>query len=129
MGALERWYYRLDCWHSYLYLHDSEDFQTIKKINKTMIKKILGWLTGTSKTVLEFIGPILQRSVSDILSKILPIALEVVKSLATDDEKTGAQKRNDAFRKIKSIATQEGIEAGNQTINLAIELALSRLRS
>jgi hypothetical protein len=94
-----------------------------------MIKKILGWLTGTSKTVLEFIGPILQRSVSDILSKILPIALEVVKSLATDDAKTGAQKRNDAFNKIKHIAVQEGIDAGNQTINLAIELALSRLRS
>jgi hypothetical protein len=94
-----------------------------------MIKKILGWLTGTSKTVLEFISPILQRSVSDILSKILPIALEVVKSLAADDAKTGAQKRNDAFKKIKSIAVQEGIDAGNQTINLAIELALSRLRS
>jgi hypothetical protein len=58
-----------------------------------MIKKIIGWLTGTSKTVLEFIGPILQRSVADILSKVLPIALEVVESLATDDEKTGAQKR------------------------------------
>jgi hypothetical protein len=94
-----------------------------------MIKKILGWLTGTSKTVLEFISPILQRSVSDILSKILPIALEVVKSLAADDAKTGAQKRNDAFRKIKSITVQEGIDAGNQTINLAIELALSKLRS
>jgi hypothetical protein len=94
-----------------------------------MIKKILGWLTGTSKTVIEFIGPILQRSVSDILSKILPIALEVVSSLATDDDKTGAQKRHDAFKKIKHIAVQEGIDAGNQTINLAIELALSRLRS
>jgi|LakMenEpi03Aug12_release.lakeMendotaPanAssembly.Ray.scaffolds.fasta_scaffold171873_2 hypothetical protein len=94
-----------------------------------MIKKIIGWLTGTSKTVLEFIGPILQHSVADILSKVLPIALEVVQSLATDDEKTGAQKRHDAFRKIKTIATQEGIDAGSQTINLAIELALSKIRS
>lgn len=94
-----------------------------------MIKKILGWFTGTSKTVLEFIGPILQRSVSELLANLLPIALEVVTSLATDDKKTGTQKRNDAFKKIKDISVKQGIDAGNQTINLAIELALSKLKS
>lgn len=94
-----------------------------------MFKKILGWFTGTSKTVLEFIAPILQRSVSELLANLLPIALEVVTSLATDDKKTGTQKRNDAFKKIKDISVKQGIDAGNQTINLAIELALSKLKS
>lgn len=94
-----------------------------------MIKKILGWLTGASKTVLEFIGPILQKSVSELLAKILPIALEVVSSLATDSGKSGAEKRNEAFNRIKDISIQKGIDAGNQTINLAIELALSKLRA
>lgn len=94
-----------------------------------MIKKILGWLTGTSKTVLEFIGPILQKSVSDLLAKLLPIALEIVTSLASDSSKSGIEKRNEAFGKIKDIAIKQGIDAGNQTINLAIELALSKLNS
>lgn len=94
-----------------------------------MFKKILGWITGTSKTVLEFIGPILQKSVSELLASILPIALEVVTSLASDDKKTGAEKRSEAFDKIKDISVKKGIDAGNQTINLAIELALSKLKS
>lgn len=93
-----------------------------------MFKKILGWFTGASKTVFEFITPILQRSVSELLARILPIALEVVSSLATDDKKTGAQKRNEAFKKIKDISIKQGIDAGNQTINLAIELAVSNLK-
>lgn len=94
-----------------------------------MIKKILGWLTGASKTVLEFVVPILQKSVSEVLAKILPIAFEIVKSLATETGKSGAEKRNEAFNRIKDIAIQKGIDAGNQTINLAIELALSKLKS
>lgn len=92
-----------------------------------MFKKILAWFTGASKTVLEFISPILQKSVADLLAKILPIALDIVSSLASDSSKSGAEKRNEAFSKIKDITVKQGIDAGNQTINLAIELALAKL--
>jgi hypothetical protein len=93
---------------------------------KTLLIKAISTITGASKSVIEFIIPILRDSATSLLKEVLPIALEVVSSLLTSD-KSGSEKRKIAADKIKDAAIKEGINASNRTINLAIELALSKL--
>ena len=93
---------------------------------KTLLIKAISTITGASKSVIEFIIPILRESATSLLKEILPIALEVVSSLLTSD-KSGIEKRKIAADKIKDAAVKEGINVSNRTINLAIELALSKL--
>jgi hypothetical protein len=94
---------------------------------KSIVVKALSWLTGASKSVLEFIIPILRDQTARLLADILPIALEIVSSLLTSN-KSNEEKRNAAFQRINTIAKERGIEAANSTINLAIELAVTRLK-
>jgi flagellar basal body L-ring protein FlgH len=94
---------------------------------KSIVVKALSWLTGASKSVLEFIIPILRDQTARLLADILPIALEIVSSLLTSN-KSNEEKRNAAFLRINTIAKERGIEAANSTINLAIELAVTRLK-
>lgn len=93
---------------------------------KTLLVKAISAITGASKSVIEFIIPILKDSASSLLKELLPIAMEVVSSLLTSD-KSGDEKRKIAVDKIKSAATREGINASNRAVNLAIELALAKL--
>jgi hypothetical protein len=94
---------------------------------KSIVVKALSWLTGASKSVLEFIIPILRDQTAKLLADILPIALEIVSSLLTSN-KSNEEKRNAAFQRINTIAKERGIEAANSTINLAIELAVTKLK-
>lgn len=93
---------------------------------KSILIKTLSFLTGASQSVLEFIIPILKDSTASVLKQILPIAMEVVLSLR-DSSKTGPQKRMVAVAEIQKVALNEGIDASARAINLAIELALSRV--
>jgi len=94
---------------------------------KNIIVKALALLTGASKSVLNFVLPILKDTTSKLLADLLPIALEVVSSLV-DSKKTGDEKRRDAFVRIETAAKSRGIEAANSVINLAIELAVQRTK-
>jgi hypothetical protein len=94
---------------------------------KTLLIKAIGAITGASKSVIEFIIPILRESAASLLRELLPIAMEVVSSLLTSD-KSGDEKRKLAVERIKDTAVKEGINASNRTINLAIELALAKLK-
>mgnify|MGYP003608815831 CR=1 FL=1 len=93
---------------------------------KALLIKAISTITGTSKSVIEFIIPILRDSANSLLKQLLPIALEVVSSLLTSD-KSGDEKRRIAVDKIKDAATREGINVSNRAVNLAIELALAKL--
>jgi hypothetical protein len=95
---------------------------------KALLIKAISTITGASKSVIEFIIPILRDSASSLLKELLPIALEVVSSLLTSN-KSGSEKREIAIEKIKATALREGINASNRTVNLAIELALSKLKA
>ena len=92
---------------------------------KSIIVKALAFLTGASKSVLNFILPILKDSTSKLLADLLPIALEIVASMA-ESNKSGSEKRNAAFHRITLAAKGRGIEAGASIINLAIELAVQK---
>ena len=93
---------------------------------KTLLLKTLSLLTGASKSVLEFIIPILKDSTASILKTILPIAMDVVSSLR-DSSESGDQKRKIAAEQIKQVAIKEGVDASTRAINLAIELALAKI--
>jgi hypothetical protein len=93
---------------------------------KTLLLKTLSLLTGASKSVLEFIIPILKDSTANILKALLPIAVEVVSSLR-DSSASGDEKRKIAVDQIKQTALKEGVDASSRAINLAIELALAKI--
>ena len=93
---------------------------------KTLLLKTLSLLTGASKSVLEFIIPILKDSTANILKALLPIAVEVVSSLR-DSSASGDEKRKIAGDQIKQTAIKEGVDASSRAINLAIELALAKI--
>jgi hypothetical protein len=93
---------------------------------KTLLLKTLSLLTGASKSVLEFIIPILKDSTANILKALLPIAVDVVSSLR-DSSESGDQKRKIAAEQIKQVAFKEGVDASSRVINLAIELALAKI--
>lgn len=93
---------------------------------KTLLLKTLSLLTGASKSVLEFIIPILKDSTANILKALLPIAVEVVSSLR-DSSASGDEKRKIAVDQIKQTAIKEGVDASSRAINLAIELALAKI--
>jgi hypothetical protein len=93
---------------------------------KTLLLKTLSLLTGASKSLLEFIIPILKDSTANILKALLPIAVEVVSSLR-DSSSSGDEKRKIAVDQIKKAALKEGVDASSRAINLAIELALAKI--
>ena len=93
---------------------------------KTLLLKTLSLLTGASKSILEFIIPILKDSTANILKALLPIAVEVVSSLR-DSSASGDEKRKIAVDQIKQTALKEGVDASSRAINLAIELALAKI--
>jgi len=93
---------------------------------KKALLNTLAWLTGASKTVLSFILPILADSTARLLANLLPIALDVVASLA-ESNKSGSEKRAIAVDQIRTLAISEGIAVTARAVNLSIELALAKL--
>ena len=94
---------------------------------KKALINTLAWLTGASRTLIGFLIPILADSTARLLEGLLPIALEVVRSLA-ETPKSGEEKKREAVRQIQVLALNEGIRAGTRAVNLSIELALAKLK-
>lgn len=92
---------------------------------KTIIAKIL----GVSKTFVDFVWPILTRQVGSSLSILLPIAIAIVKDLIVNNDLSNSEKRQSAFVKLSEAAKNEGIDAANSVLNLAIEMAVTILKS
>lgn len=93
---------------------------------KTALLRALVWFGGISRELADFLAPLFRDSLSRLLSRLLPIALDVVSSLATTD-KSGRDKQRVAADTIKAIAIAEGIAVTTRAVNLAIELALQKL--
>jgi len=94
-------------------------------MKKTLLNA-LAWLTGASKTLISFLLPILASGTAELLTALLPIAMDVVSGLA-DSSKTGAEKRAAAVDEIKAAALQAGIKATASAVNLAVELAVAKM--
>ena len=83
---------------------------------------------GIGASVWNFYSPILRSLFVSGTSALLPVALEVVRSLA-DTAKTGEQKRETAVLKLRREATALGITASEALIRFTIESAVQRMRA
>jgi hypothetical protein len=92
------------------------------------MKNLLAKLMGIGASVWNFYAPILRGLFVSGTSALLPVALEVVRSLA-DTAKTGEQKRETAVLKLRREATALGITASEALIRFTIESAVQRMRA
>lgn len=91
------------------------------------MKTILAKIIVVSTSLLNFYLPILKQLFTTGMATLLPIALEIVRSLA-DTDKTGSQKREVAVRKLTSAASELGISATESLVRLTIESAVQNLK-
>ncbi len=92
---------------------------------KTLISKIL----GVPKTLWAFVWPLVTKQVGLSLTTLLPIALQIVKDLAQENNIANSEKRQQAFEKLSDAAKNEGMNAGSSLLNLAIEMAVMNLKA
>lgn len=91
------------------------------------MKNLIAKLLGITQSVWAFYGPLLRSFVATGASALLPIALEIVRSLAQTD-KSGAQKRSEAIEALRSSALAQGISATESLIRFTVESAVQRMR-
>jgi hypothetical protein len=91
------------------------------------MKNLIAKLLGITQSVWGFYGPLLRNFVVTGASALLPIALEIVRSLAQTD-KTGAQKRAEAIEALRASALAQGISVTESLIRFTIESAVQRIR-
>jgi hypothetical protein len=90
---------------------------------KSLVAKIL----GITNSIWNFYGPLLRQLVVNGTGVLLPIALDIVRSLATSD-RTGGQKREEAVKALKVAAVQQGVSATESLLRWTIESAVQRMR-
>lgn len=89
---------------------------------------IIAAVLGFGKILWAFIAPLLLKHTAVVLTSLLPIAIDAVKTLNSSSV-TSIEKRAAAAAQVKSVAEAEGIKAFESLINLSIELALQKLRA
>ena len=94
-----------------------------------IFKVLLTKLAGFSKTVMDFLLPVLTSEIQKSLARVLPQALNVVKDLAQNNELTGAEKRQRAVDTLTQYIKLEGQTVSTSVLNLAIELAVVRIKN
>jgi hypothetical protein len=92
------------------------------------MKSLLAKLAGFSSAIFNFYAPILKSIFASGAAALLPIALEIVKSLA-DTDKTGAQKREAAVKALTKAAVTNGIDAAESVIRFTVESAVQKLKA
>lgn len=78
--------------------------------------------------VWEILRPSVMVWLTSLGQRVLSIAMEVVTELQNTDL-ASEEKREAAFNQIKEKLVQEGKEVKNSLINLAIEIAVNKLKS
>ncbi len=90
---------------------------------KSLVAKIL----GITSSIWNFYGPLLRQLVISGSGVLLPIAMDIVRSLA-DSDRTGGQKREEAVKALKAAAISQGVSATESLIRWTIESAVQRMR-
>jgi len=91
------------------------------------MKKLLLKMLGIGAVIWEFLAPIIKDAAANTLTELLPVALDVVLSLANHDT-SGAEKRELAVKRVKTLAITQGIATTESVVRLAIELAVARMK-
>jgi len=92
------------------------------------MKSFLAKLAGIPSIIWNFYAPILKHLIAEGVASLLPLALDIVRELATSD-KTGAQKREAAVKKLTSAAIRNGIDATESLIRFTVESAVQKIKS
>ena len=90
---------------------------------KTFFAKLL----GIGAAVWSFYGPLLRNLFVDGTSVLIPLALDVVRSLVPL-EISGAAKREAAVAQLTAEAKRQGINAAESLIRFTIESAVQRVK-
>jgi hypothetical protein len=91
------------------------------------MKAFLAKFLGITTSIWNFYGPLLRQLAITGTGILLPIALDIVRSLATTD-KSGAEKREEAVSALKNASIKQGVEATESLIRFTIESAVQRMR-
>lgn len=91
------------------------------------MKNWLATLLGIGRVIWDFLRPIVFGQTAGALEKILPHALGIVENL-DDGSDEGEAKRAEAVRLLKRVALTLGVSVGTAVLNLAVELAVQKLR-
>jgi hypothetical protein len=92
---------------------------------KTLISKLL----GVSKSFLDLLWPIITKQVGASLASLLPIAINIVKDLASDKNMSNGEKQQEAVKRLSSAAKNEGLNVAASLLNLTIEMAVTNLKA
>jgi vacuolar-type H+-ATPase subunit D/Vma8 len=92
------------------------------------MKSFFAKLAGIPAKIWSFYAPILKQLLVTHAAALLPIAFEIVRSLA-ETKKTGSQKREDAVKRLTTIAVNSGIQASESLIRFTVESAVQRLKN
>ena len=92
------------------------------------MKSLLAKLLGITTALLNFYLPDFKELLASGVSALLPVALDIVRSLASADV-TSTEKRNMAINRLKEAAVQKGIEASESLIRYTVESAVSKLKA
>jgi hypothetical protein len=91
------------------------------------MKSFFAKIWGITSNVFNFFLPVLREIASSSVAALLPIALEIVRSLA-ETNKTGAEKREAAVKKLTATAKKQGVSASESLIRFTIESAVQRYK-
>jgi len=91
------------------------------------MKSLFAKIWGITSSVFNFYLPILKEIASSSVAVLLPIALEIVQSLA-ETKKTGSEKRELAVKRLTSEAKKLGFSASESIIRFTIESAVQRTK-
>jgi hypothetical protein len=92
------------------------------------MKTLLSKLLGLTSSVVAFYLPILKELISSSVEDLLPLALEIVSSLA-DSKRTGTQKRDFAVKRLTKAASDAGISVSESLIRFTVESAVQKLKT
>jgi hypothetical protein len=92
------------------------------------MKAIVSKILGVSKSFIDFIWPLVTKQVAVSLATLLPIAYQIVKELAKNNNLNNSEKRQEAFNQLVNETKKQGLQAGDSLLNLAIEMAVNVLK-
>lgn len=91
------------------------------------MKDWIAKLLGVGRVLWEYVRPIVFGETATALTRILPAAQDAVESLV-DVPGTGEEKRAKALDALRAVAVGAGVTVGTAVLNLAVEMAVNKLR-
>ena len=90
---------------------------------KSLVLRVL----GVAGNVWTFYAPLLRNLFAGAAQALLPLALEIVRGLATSDA-AGAEKREVALEMLRKAAIAQGVDATESLLRFTVESAVQRMK-